>query len=216
MGYAALAITDECYLAGIVRAYEASEVNGIPLIIGSQFRFEDGDRVVVLATTQEAYTQLCELIGRARRRSEKGAYSLARTDFNTSISETIALRLPEGEPSRADDKWFAALLRIATWRSRICLPRTAAAGPISHRSRNNLRWATVWCNEFRISRSEGNHLFARVQHSATRAHCRSPDSLPPVKRLFVKGCNGQSQRRAGSRSGRMRRHVCDCAKRGRL
>jgi len=72
LGYAALAMTDECSLAGIVRANEASEATGIPLIIGSQFRFEEGDRVALLAPTQAAYTQLCELITKARRRSEKG------------------------------------------------------------------------------------------------------------------------------------------------
>jgi len=42
VGYSALAITDECSLAGIVRAHEAAEVTGIPLIIGSQFRFDEG------------------------------------------------------------------------------------------------------------------------------------------------------------------------------
>lgn len=109
VGYSALAITDECSLAGIVRAYEASEVTGIPLIIGSHFRFEEGDRVALLAPSQEAYTQLCELISKARRRSEKGAYSLSRTDFDAAISETIALWLPGREIHRADAEWFAAL-----------------------------------------------------------------------------------------------------------
>jgi error-prone DNA polymerase len=109
VGYSALAITDECSLAGIVRAYEASEVTGIPLIIGSQFRFEEGDRVTLLAPSQEAYTQLCELISKARRRSEKGAYSLARTDFDSAISETIAVWLPGRELSRVEAEWFAAL-----------------------------------------------------------------------------------------------------------
>ena len=109
LGYAALAITDECSLAGIVRAYEASEITGIPLIIGSQFRFDDGDRITLLAPTQEAYTQLCELISKARRRSVKGAYSLARSDFDESISHTIALWLPGTQLSRADAEWFAAL-----------------------------------------------------------------------------------------------------------
>ena len=82
LGYAALAITDECSLAGIVRAHEAAEVTGIPLIIGSFFRFEEGDRITLLAPTQEAYTQLCELISKARGRSEKGAYTLSRADFD--------------------------------------------------------------------------------------------------------------------------------------
>ena len=33
-GYAALAITDACSMAGIVRAYEASKESGVPLIVG--------------------------------------------------------------------------------------------------------------------------------------------------------------------------------------
>ena len=45
LGYAALAITDECSLAGIVRAHEAAETAALPLIVGSQFRFEEGDRI---------------------------------------------------------------------------------------------------------------------------------------------------------------------------
>jgi error-prone DNA polymerase len=109
LGYAALAITDECSLAGIVRAHEASEIVGIPLIIGSQFRFDDGDRIALLAPTEEAYTQLCELISKARRRSVKGTYSLARRDFDESISHTIALWLPGTLLPRPDAEWFAAL-----------------------------------------------------------------------------------------------------------
>jgi error-prone DNA polymerase len=109
LGYATLAITDECSLAGIVRAHEAAEITGVPLIIGSQFRFEEGDRIVLLAPTQDAYTQLCELISKARRRSVKGAYSLTRRDFDESISHTLALWLPGAQLSRSDAVWFAAL-----------------------------------------------------------------------------------------------------------
>jgi error-prone DNA polymerase len=36
-GYEALAITDECSLAGIVRGLEASRATGLPLIVGSEF-----------------------------------------------------------------------------------------------------------------------------------------------------------------------------------
>lgn len=109
LGYKALAITDECSLAGIVRAHEASEVTGIPLIIGSFFRFEEGDRIALLAPTQEAYTELCELISKARRRSDKGTYTLARTDFDAAVSHTIALWLPGTQWSQSDAEWFAAI-----------------------------------------------------------------------------------------------------------
>ena len=84
LGYTALAIADECSLAGIVRAHEAAEACQMPLIIGSQFRLEDGNRIALLAPSHDAYTQLCELISKARRRSVKGAYSLARPDFDES------------------------------------------------------------------------------------------------------------------------------------
>src|SRR3954471_14232429 len=47
LGYDALGIADECSLAGIVRAHEAAETVGLPLIIGSQFRFEEGDRIAL-------------------------------------------------------------------------------------------------------------------------------------------------------------------------
>src|SRR5690606_36711972 len=48
-GYQALAITDECTLAGIARAWEASKAHGIPLIVGSELQLESGPRLVLLA-----------------------------------------------------------------------------------------------------------------------------------------------------------------------
>ena len=50
LGYAALAITDECSLAGVVRAHVEAKKNGLPLIIGSEFRLDDGLRLLLLAT----------------------------------------------------------------------------------------------------------------------------------------------------------------------
>ena len=35
-GYTALAITDECSMAGIVRALEASRATGVRLVVGSE------------------------------------------------------------------------------------------------------------------------------------------------------------------------------------
>lgn len=110
LGYAALGIADECSLAGIVRAHEAAETVGLPLIIGSQFRFEEGDRVVLLAPTQEAYSQICELITQARRAAPKGTYSIARADLESgAISETIALWVPGRHIAANTVEWFARL-----------------------------------------------------------------------------------------------------------
>src|SRR6476659_10891996 len=81
-GYTALAITDECTLAGIVRALLASEEMGVPLIVGSEMRIEDGPRCVLLVECKAGYTALCGLITDARRRAAKGTYRLLASDFD--------------------------------------------------------------------------------------------------------------------------------------
>ena len=57
LGYAALAITDECSLAGIVRAHVAAKECGLKLIVGSEIRFSDGPCVVLLATNRSRLRQ---------------------------------------------------------------------------------------------------------------------------------------------------------------
>ena len=81
LGYAALAITDECSVAGVVRAHVAARERGLKLIVGSEFRLDDGLRCVLLATDRRGYGQLCRLITRARRAAPKGQYRLEREDF---------------------------------------------------------------------------------------------------------------------------------------
>ena len=49
LGYAALALTDECSLAGIVRAHVAAKEAKLKLIVGSELRFDDGLKLVLLA-----------------------------------------------------------------------------------------------------------------------------------------------------------------------
>jgi error-prone DNA polymerase len=115
LGYAAIAITDECTLAGIVRAHEAAGQAGIKLLIGSQFRFEEGDRISLLTPTRNSYSQLCELITRARRRSAKGQYSLTRSDFAAGIPDTIGLWIPGPRIDPEQARWFASLALAARY-----------------------------------------------------------------------------------------------------
>src|SRR5579859_3676031 len=76
LGYRALAITDECSVAGIVRAHQAAKSSGLQLIVGSEFRLDDGTHLVALAEDMEGYGNLCELITLGRRNAEKGSYHL--------------------------------------------------------------------------------------------------------------------------------------------
>jgi error-prone DNA polymerase len=80
LGYAALAITDECSIAGIVRALEASEASGVKLIVGSEVQLADGPKLVLLVADAQGYSDLCRLITTGRRRSAKGEYRLLRSD----------------------------------------------------------------------------------------------------------------------------------------
>ncbi|MEM7707708.1 MAG: PHP domain-containing protein, partial [Pseudomonadota bacterium] len=92
LGYQALAITDECTMSGVVRAFEAA--NGLPpekrlqLIIGTEIITEDGLKLVLLATTHRGYTQLCQLITRGRRAAPKGQYRLSRQDVLEELLDT--------------------------------------------------------------------------------------------------------------------------------
>ncbi len=89
LGYAALAITDECSLAGVVRAHAAAKKAALPLIIGSHFHLQTNPAdpsgpalcLLALAQNRNGYGNLAELITLARTRTEKGSYQLTSTDF---------------------------------------------------------------------------------------------------------------------------------------
>ena len=90
-GYTALAITDECSMAGIVRAHEAAKRTGLRLIVGSEIQVEDGPKLVFLVQTKAGYERLCRLITDGRRRSEKGEYRVNREDVADGMPGNVVL-----------------------------------------------------------------------------------------------------------------------------
>src|SRR6185437_5549223 len=80
-GYSALAITDECSLAGIVRAWEAARDTDMQLIVGAEMQLQGGPKLVLLCEDKAGYITLCKLISKGRRASRKGEYRLMRGDF---------------------------------------------------------------------------------------------------------------------------------------
>ncbi len=90
LGYEAIAITDECSMAGIVRAhtqarkYQSDGQNNkqtgkqLKLIIGTELLLEHGFKLILLARDHRGYTSLCSLITDARRNAPKGEYLLNR------------------------------------------------------------------------------------------------------------------------------------------
>ncbi len=111
LGYGALAITDECSVAGVVRAHLAAKRSGLPLIVGAEFRLRCGLALVALATDRRGYGSLCGLITRGRRAAEKGSYDLGFDDVDALLDHCLVLWLP---PADLSDE-----ARLATMASRI-------------------------------------------------------------------------------------------------
>ncbi|MBS0407866.1 MAG: error-prone DNA polymerase [Proteobacteria bacterium] len=90
LGYAALAVTDECSVAGAVQAWRAladlkgdlqgaaaGQAPGLPhLIHGSEFRFAGQGTLVALARDRPGWGDLCAFISACRRAAPKGQYRL--------------------------------------------------------------------------------------------------------------------------------------------
>ena len=113
LGYRALALTDECSLAGVVRAHQAAKECGLPLILGSEIRLEDC-KLVLLATDRRSYGAISSLITTGRRRSKKGQYSLTRADVEALHGTgTLVLWIP-GEDS-GSGAWLAERFRGDAW-----------------------------------------------------------------------------------------------------
>ncbi|MDR1994351.1 error-prone DNA polymerase [Azonexus sp.] len=119
-GYSALALTDECSLAGIVRAHRAARKAGLKLLVGSEMTTIDGLKLVFLARNREGYGNLSALITLARRRAAKGAYTLQRHDLNTvspngALPDCLVLWVPDAVPAVADGRWLAERFPGRLW-----------------------------------------------------------------------------------------------------
>ena len=98
LGYHALALVDECSLAGVVRAHVAAKKHGFKLLIGSQFqvRCDAPFTLVVLACNLNGYGNLCEFITRLRRRAPKGTYRLTLGDIDAqALADCVVVAVPD-------------------------------------------------------------------------------------------------------------------------
>ena len=125
LGYTALAITDECSVAGIVRAhvalrdlpakldeYEREHPDeppiprnpGFRLLFGSEFQFERF-RLVVIANGTEGWGNLCEFITAARNTElPKGEYRVSWEGSDVaSLRDCQVLFVPQRNPGGAMD-----------------------------------------------------------------------------------------------------------------
>ncbi|MDP1780678.1 MAG: error-prone DNA polymerase, partial [Hydrogenophaga sp.] len=113
LGYRALALVDECSLAGVVRAHVAAKKHGLPLLVGSQFRVQcDAPfTLIVLACNLNGYGNLCEFITHLRRTSPKGTYHLTLGAIRAeALGDCVVIAVPDRDsdqdPMDATARWL--------------------------------------------------------------------------------------------------------------
>jgi len=118
--YRALALTDECSLAGVVRAHVAAKQCELPLIVGAELNCVDALKLVALATNRAGYGALSRLISRARRAGDKGHYVLERRDLENALEGCLIIWLPQTDatalPHQAEDgRWLRERFAGRLW-----------------------------------------------------------------------------------------------------
>src|SRR5687768_11034523 len=113
LGYKALALTDECSLAGAVRAHQAAKEHGLQLILGTEILVQR-TKLVLLATDRKSYGAISSLITLGRRRSSKGKYSLERADLEALAGTgTLVLWIPSEDTETGD--WLTRFFTGQAW-----------------------------------------------------------------------------------------------------
>lgn len=153
LGYSAIAITDECSVAGAVRALVEAEKQDIPLIVGTTLRLRTGASphapmlsLVLLAQTREGYGNLSELITLGRSRAEKGSYRLTLDDIAAPESDYAHLRnMPECLAILAPEHGAPAerIERDAQWLARAFAGRAWLGLTLLHQARDDLHRQAV-------------------------------------------------------------------------
>ncbi|WP_369063312.1 error-prone DNA polymerase [Burkholderia gladioli] len=181
LGYSAIAITDECSLAGVVRAHVEAKAAGLPLIIGSHFRLIAGDGSPALAFTalamnREGYGNLCELVTLGRTRAAKGTYRLAPMDLEHPEAPLTHLRgLPDcmiilTPDFPANEQRLDAQLE---WAARVFSDRARVALTLHARAMDDIHRGAV-------ERAAARHDVPVVATSCPLMHVRSRKPLQDV------------------------------------
>jgi error-prone DNA polymerase len=159
LGYAALAITDECSLGGVVRAHAEARRLGLHLIVGAEMALQraapapaadtTGPRLVLLAMSRRGYGNLSQWITVARRRAPKGQYQALMSDLEGRVPHlpTLAglpdclalLHTPQVLASAQPfETLFAHALWLKTWFGQGADSRAALALPLLHHAHDGL------------------------------------------------------------------------------
>ena len=166
LGYTALALTDECSLAGVVRAHAEAKRANLPFIVGAHFHLQhpDGSRalsILLLAQNRNGYGNLAEMITLGRTRSGKGSYLLHPSDFDApegdlehlrGMPDCLAILLPAYPGHTQDD--VDRLHRQAAWLAQTFPGRAWIGLNLLHRAFDDAHRAVIeevsWQHGMRI------------------------------------------------------------------
>ena len=135
LGYRALALTDECSMAGVVRAHVAARERKMHLLVGTHCILLDEHgrpacTVVLLAQTRQGYGNLCEWITLGRSRADKGDYQLYLSDLLAppapyahlqGLPDCLALLDPGDMPDASLDEHARMMAQVFPERAWIAL-----------------------------------------------------------------------------------------------
>ncbi len=127
LGYSAIAITDECSVAGVVRAHGEAQKHGLQLLPGAEFLVQCPSpfRLVVLPHNAQGWGNLCEFITQAKAAGdalEKGSYLVTpASDLSALQHCEVIFCLPQGaintEAVCARIDWARGLFNTQLWLS---------------------------------------------------------------------------------------------------
>jgi error-prone DNA polymerase len=133
LGYAALALTDECSLSGAVLAHLEAQKQQMRLIVGAEMALSPHPkaaapgalaepRLALLAQTRRGYGNLAQWITLARRRAAKGEYQALRTDVEGKAPTAPTLAGLPGcfalllvQPGQSFETVFEHAMWLKTW-----------------------------------------------------------------------------------------------------
>ncbi len=169
LGYRALALTDECSVAGVVRAHMAAKGRPLKLIVGAEFTLTCGLKFAALAINRQGYAQLCRLITRGRRAAVKGEYLLTRPDLEAAgLTDCFILWLPDRAGSPEQAQWLAARF---PGRLRFAVELLRAGADAAHLAR--------------LTRLGAQHQVPLIAcgdvHMHVRARCALQDALTAIR-----------------------------------
>jgi len=102
-GYGAIAICDECSLAGVVKAHVVAKALDLKLLVGSRFQLSNGCELIAIAPHRQAYSELSGFITLTRRRVPKGEYEAHMEDLRFRLQSCLIIWLPDVESATQDN-----------------------------------------------------------------------------------------------------------------